>query len=332
MSRAQLTSTVEQNTGGAVAPVVAGKNFLINGAMELAQRGTSQSLGTGNAYGLDRWFTTGFGSGQAFTVAQGTSNPPTGFRYYQSITQSSASSTNYFIAQFLETSDVLRMAGKTVTLSYLYKIPTNFSSAWTVTAYYSTATDGNLAPYNTRTSIASSTLTNTTSWTAGNPLTFTVPSNATSFSIEFGNSNSTVNGANFQFTGVQLELGSVATPFSRTGATLQGELALCQRYYYKSITGIAGAAAYTGITRGIANYNGARTSLSAWLPVTMRTTPSATIYSPQTGASGKIYDEDSSTDVSATIYGSYPAVISQVDTGVSAGHSVVAYFIASAEL
>ena len=271
MSRAQLTSTVEQNTGGAIAPFVAGKNILANGAMELAQRGTSQSLGTGNAYGLDRWFTTGFGSGQAFTVAQGTSNPPTGFRYYQSITQSSASSTNYFIAQFLETSDVLRMAGKTVTLSYLYKIPTNFSSAWTVTAYYSTATDGNLAPYNTRTSIASSTLTNTTSWTAGNPLTFTVPSNATSFSIEFGNSNSTVNGANFQFTGVQLELGSVATPFSRAGGTLQGELALAQRYY-------AIGDGHQGFSGNVTN--GSTYSYFATFPVSARTsTPTVTLTS-----------------------------------------------------
>jgi hypothetical protein len=209
--------------------LAAGKNFITNGAMEIAQRGTSVSAGTANVYGLDRWYTSGFGSGQAFTVAQGTSSPPTGFRYYQSITQTSANSTNLYVSQSLETTDVIRLAGKTATLSFIYKIPTNFTSQWVYNIVYSTATDTNLAPFATRTTITSASLANTTSWTNAS-VTFAVPSNATSFAIEFSNGNSTVNNANFQLTGVQLEIGSVATSFTRIGGSIQGELAACQRY------------------------------------------------------------------------------------------------------
>ena len=49
MSRAQLTSTVEQNTGGAVALFVAGKNKIISGDFGIWQRGTSFTPTSGSS-------------------------------------------------------------------------------------------------------------------------------------------------------------------------------------------------------------------------------------------------------------------------------------------
>ena len=56
MSRAQLTSTVEQNSAGAASPFLAGKNKIINGDFYWSQRGTSFSLVSGQNYTLDRFY------------------------------------------------------------------------------------------------------------------------------------------------------------------------------------------------------------------------------------------------------------------------------------
>jgi hypothetical protein len=226
------------------------RNFIINGGMDIAQRGSSLTRGGTTDYGLDRWYASGFGSGQNFTVSRSTATPPTGFQYFQRVASTTTSSTNIFISQSLETSSVVPMQNRTATFSFRYRVPVNFTGTWTAQVSWSTATDGNLTPGATKTILANKTLSNTTSWTADS-LTFTVPATATSLAVEFIIVNNVVNGAQFDFTGVQLELGSIPTPFERRPIGL--ETSLCQRYFARLIdpagSGVANGATSSGVSR-----------------------------------------------------------------------------------
>ncbi len=72
--------------------------------------------------------------------------------------------------------------------------------------------------------------------------------------------------ATFYITGVQLEVGSVATPFERRD--YGRELIMCQRYYYK----VSGDTKWFGIGYVI---DSTRAQGITSFPVTMRTAPSA---------------------------------------------------------
>jgi hypothetical protein len=136
----------------------------------------------------------------------------------------------------LETIDSIPFAGKTVALSFYAKVGANYSptsSAFIAQLYSGTGTDQNVnvAGFTGSTVVASSTITATTSYVRYT-ITGTVAASATQLAVLFYNAPTGTAGANdwYEITGVQLELGSVATEFSRNGATIQGELAACQRY------------------------------------------------------------------------------------------------------
>ena len=76
----------------------------------------------------------------------------------------------------------------------------------------------------------------------------------------------TTNDATFELTGVQFELGSMATPFEHR--SIGEELALCQRYYYRHATGNS-----AGISENATQYNGSTIFFSVPLPTEMRAAP-----------------------------------------------------------
>ena len=267
MSRAQLTSTVEQNTGGAVSPYVAGKNFIANGNFDWWQRGTSFASPTGNTYLADRIVT--LGGGGTNTIAQETSVIQDGSQYSLKIT-AGASSSFYNLASVLESGMVSSLAGKTVTFSIYVRANATYSGNVGITIDTGTVANSLTGTWTTQAS--ASTSPTTSGWTRLT-CTYAVPSGTTALRVTFLQTSYQVSGAIQYWSQAQLEIGSVATPFSRAGGTLSGELTACQRYYYQLSASFA-SDPYTYFSGN--GYAATTTIARAFipLPVSMRTTPS----------------------------------------------------------
>ncbi len=269
------------------------RNMIINGDMQISQRGTSFAAVNGT-YSLDRyifWNTIG-----AFTITQDSDTPPgfgSSLKLDCTTANASPSASSYIeMQQKIEgynlqalkkgSSDALP-----VTLSFWVK--TNKTGTYQV----------NLIDYSTaahRTMGMSYDVTTADTW---QKITITFPGDAigelansnTSYlaidwwwgsSSTYGGGGTTQtswgtmvqnlrNGAGtvnlgdstanyFNMTGVQLELGKVATPFEHR--SYGEELALCQRYFHTLRGGISGVATAVGTI-----------AFTYSSPVTMRATP-----------------------------------------------------------
>jgi hypothetical protein len=250
----------------------AAKNKIINGDMALAQRGTSISVSS-VSYTLDRWFATPFGSGGTYTIAQGTTSAPTNFSNYARVFSNNATLINMIFCTSIETKDVVKLAGKTVTVSFYYRNELNATGTWAFAAYSSTSIDAK-AYIGSGTSISGSgvTLSNTATWTRITH-TFTVPANATSLGLQFATFNNVVSGAEIQITGVQLEEGAVASAFQTQSGSIGGELALAQRYYTRLNYTNANAVVCGGQSASTTQLYGTPIAF----PVQMRVIPSAAV-------------------------------------------------------
>jgi len=247
----------------------AGKNILINGGFDIWQRGTSISVSAFNyGYTADRWLTF---NGQACTVSQETSTVPAGSRYALKVT-GGATTGGYEMWQIIETANAIALAGQPATLS-VYATGTT-GSLCSVTLDYSTGTDTGSTGSWTAISPSSA----TTSLTAGTfskiSTQVTVPSNAKSLRVRIS-SNALTSGQYQIYGNAQLELGYLVTNFSRAGGTIQGELAACQRYYWRNTADNA----YDGVVNGGIGFSTTQAFFTVQNPVTMRTQPTSIDYS-----------------------------------------------------
>ena len=279
MSRAQLTSTVEQNTGGAVSPYVAGKNKIINGDFGIWQRGTSFTPAAAiGVYTTDRWNVSRDGSGATVTISQQTFTPGAApvagyegtFFYRQAQSVAGSGGTYNQVQQRIE--NVQTFAGQTVTLSFWARVA---SGTLSISNYFEQnfGSGGSSSVFTN----ASTANTITTSWQRFTQ-TISYPSisgktigTSSYFTVGFGIPTNTT--FTLDIWGVQLEAGSVATPFTTATGTLSGELTACQRYYVliaRGLNSVIGNAFYYSTT----NITGYIT-----LPVDMRTTPTLDAFS-----------------------------------------------------
>ena len=278
------------------------RNLIINGSMQVAQRGTSAaSITTLGYYTVDR-FQTMLNTLGTWTVSRETDAPNTGeFKYSLKHTcttadASPAASDYAIIYQRFETQNVRHFgygsaSAKNVTLSFWVKSNKTgnastgifFSNSGTnryISKQY-TINAANTWEYKTITFSPNTTLSMDSSdtdagffveWWMNSGSNFSGGSHDTwSTSQTVRNpSNLGVGGATsdyFSLTGVQLEVGTVATPFEHR--SYGEELALCQRYYYTIADGnsrpIASVGAFsTSAVYGIIHF-----------PVTMRAAPAA---------------------------------------------------------
>ena len=235
---------VEQSKSILTPATYQSPNYIINGALDYWQRSTSatQASNTTGYPSADRYKVWSAGAAApALTLARSTDTPTVVPVQYSGAWSWSASTStgDVILSQVIENGKYL-FAGQTVTVSFYAKA----ASAITVGSFFDQ--DYGSYPQNITASWARY------SYTISLPITFQSSRPAGTLGtndveLRFLRLTSTSSAANtIYFTGLQVEIGSVATPFRRSAPNLQAELAACQRYYqfHDFIVGSGDSAGY----------------------------------------------------------------------------------------
>ena len=322
-----FTDTIAESTSGSgitfsndIVPAtpLSHRNIIINGAMQVAQRGTSATVSDGSNEGystLDRWYLNFNSSlGGSVTFSQN-SETPNGFSNSLKIqcastaTPSGSSTQNLGLQYRIEAQDLQQLGygssnAKIATLSfYAKRAGTDWGKLSVVfrkpdnTVEYSLPTATTLTtswarytipvPANTATAIDDDNgeglriefvLAGSSTGTYASTADTSWGSTRKDYASDVGNLLSDTSNI-FYLTGVQLELGSVATPFEYR--SIGDELDRCQRYYQKSynLTVAPGTSSTVGAFSSRFNASvGNRMDASVRFNKSMKSTPSVKFY------------------------------------------------------
>jgi hypothetical protein len=251
-------------------------NAIINGAFDVWQRGTAITQ-TSNQYTADMWRVSAETAQPTLrTITRQTFTPnelkANGFGdasfYLRSTLTTIGSSTAITLNNRSE--DVSTLAGQNATFSFWAKSDT--SRTQTVDMRQNFGSGGS-----SQVTFGSNTFTTTTSWQRF-VFTMTFPdiSGKTIGTGSWIGPNFTqafAAGSVLDLWGVQLEPGTVANDFRRNANSIQGELAACQRYFFR----IKGLATNSRLAAGYQESTTA-SAVNISLPVSLRVPPVAVSY------------------------------------------------------
>ena len=315
------------------------RNILVNGAMNVSQRGTTfdkDSFTGAKYYSLDRFHIQSSIPSCDHTTTQ-TTDAPEGFSHSLKYTQDTAASTYpaagaqyHRLRHHLEGQDCKQLQNKPCVLSFWVK--SSIVGKFDVTIFAPNSSSNHMVlPYNIHSAntwekkelsfIGPATIT-AGAVTLSLDLQWQLARTGTKYQTSATNVWGTTKlssadstdaiiktaGATWQLTGIQLELGKVATPFEHR--SYGEELALCQRYFYKweSDAGYNFAAmGYSYSTTGI--------NAIVHFPVTMRAQPSLTVAGNWRACSATCVTGS----VSGGSYNTDSSCIQMTTSGISAG-------------
>ena len=255
-------NTATINTFTPTVSNMAGRNRIINGDMRIDQRNAgAASANTIDGYFLDRWLVQQWTTGKLIAQQNaGSVTPPTGFTNYLGVTSQSAyavtGSDKFTIQQMIEGFNAADLGwgtanAQTVTLGFWVRS----SLTGTFGGAFANSASTRSYPYSYTISSANTWEYKTVVVAGDTSGTWIGATNGVGIRVYFGlgvvaDSSGTAgawasanyrsatgatsvvgtSGATFYITGVQLEAGSVATPFEHR--QYGQELALCQRYFH----------------------------------------------------------------------------------------------------